>query len=79
MDVFIAVGRAVQTWPGIRNPPANIPHMGTVVGSGLGAVTLLAVLGIRYPLTMLPLLFFELVWNSKWVLRGGSPSGLPVS
>ena len=73
MYVFIAVGLAVQKWPGILNPPADIPHMGTVVGSVLGAVTLLAVIGIRYPLKMLPLLFFELVWKSMWVLMWGLP------
>ena len=26
-----------------------------------------------YPLKMLPLLFFELVWNSMWVLMWGLP------
>jgi hypothetical protein len=73
MYVFIAVGLAVQQWPGILNPPADIPHMGTVVGSVLGAVTLLAVLGIRYLLKMLPLLFFELLWKVMWVLMWGLP------
>jgi hypothetical protein len=47
--------------------------MGTVVGSVLGADTLLAVLGIRYPLKLLPLLFFELMWKSMWVLMWGLP------
>ncbi len=42
--------------------------MDTVVGTMLGAVSLLALLGIRYPIRMLPLLFFELVWKSMWVL-----------
>jgi hypothetical protein len=73
MYVFIAVGLAIQKWPGILNPPADIPHVGTVVGSVLGSVTLLAVLGIRYPLKMLPLLFFELVGKSMWVLMWGLP------
>jgi hypothetical protein len=73
MYLFIAAGLAVQKWPGILNPPADIPHMGTVVGSVLGAVTLLAVLGIRYPLKLLPLLFFELVWKTMWVLMWGLP------
>jgi hypothetical protein len=45
--------------------------MNSVVRSVLGAVSLLAVLGIRYPLKMLPLLFFELLWKSIWVLAFG--------
>lgn len=77
MYVFIAVGLAVQKWPGILNPPADIPHMGTGVGSVLGAGTLLAVLGSHYPLKMLPLLFFELVWKSMWVLMWGFPLWSP--
>jgi hypothetical protein len=62
-----------KKWPGIFNPPANVTHMATVVGSVLLAVSLLALLGIRYPLKMLPLLFFEFVWKSIWVLMWGFP------
>ena len=47
--------------------------MDSVVGSVLAAVTLLAVLGLRYPLAMLPLLFFEFLWKSIWVLQFGLP------
>ena len=34
----------------------------------LGALTALSLLGIRYPVRMLPLLFFEFVWKLLWVL-----------
>jgi hypothetical protein len=34
----------------------------------LTAISLMAILGIRYPLKMLPLLFFELAWKSIWLL-----------
>jgi hypothetical protein len=44
-----------------------------VVRSLLGAVSLLAVLGIRYPLKFLPLLFFELAWKSIRLLAFGLP------
>ena len=47
--------------------------MDTVVFSVLSAMALLAVLGIRYPIKMLPLLFFEFVWKFIWVLAFGLP------
>ncbi len=73
MYVFMAIGLAIFRWPGILNPPPGISNSGTVVGSVLGALSLLAVLGIRYPLKMLPLLFFELLWKVLWVLGWGLP------
>ena len=73
MYVFTFVGLAIYRWPGILNPPPGISHTGTVVGSFLGAMSLLAVLGIRYPVKMLPLLFFELLWKVMWVLGWGLP------
>ena len=44
-----------------------------VIPSLLGAVWLLAFLGLRYPLTMLPLLMFELAWKAIWMLAYGLP------
>ena len=73
MYAFMFVGLAIFKWPGILNPPPGISNTGTVVGSVLGALSLLAVLGIRYPVKMLPLLFFELLWKVMWVLGCGLP------
>ena len=39
----------------------------------LAAIAFLAVLGIRYPVKMLPLLFFELLWKVLWVVGWGLP------
>ena len=39
----------------------------------LAALAFLAVLGIRYPVKMLPLLFFELLWKVLWVVDWGLP------
>lgn len=71
--LLIVVGLGFTIWPGILHPPKELTHMAGVVRSVLGAVSLLALLGIRYPLKMLPLLFFELVWKSIWIVAFGLP------
>src|ERR671933_1010042 len=73
MYMFTFVGLVIYRWPGILNPPPGISNTGTVVGSVLGAMSLLAALGIRYPVKMLPLLFFELLWKVMWVVGWGLP------
>ena len=73
MYVFTFVGLVIFRWPAILNPPPGISNAGTVVAMVLGAMSLLAVLGVRYPLKMLPLLFFELLWKVMWVLGWGLP------
>ena len=73
MYVFMFVGLASVKWPGIFNPPPGLSNTGSVVGSVLLAISLLAVLGIRYPLKMLPLLFFEFLWKAIWVVGWGLP------
>ena len=44
-----------------------------VIASLLGAVWVLAFLGLRYPLQMLPLLMFEFVWKAIWMIAYGLP------
>ena len=73
MYAFTAVGLLLARWPAIVNPPPGITHSSTVVAMFLGALSILAVLGVRYPLKMLPLLFFEFVWKSIWILAFGLP------
>ena len=73
MYAFTAVGLLLGRWPEIVDPPPGISNAGTVVAMFLGALSLLAVVGIRYPLKMLPLLFFELLWKVMWVVAWGLP------
>ena len=44
-----------------------------VIASLLGGVWVLAFLGLRYPLQMLPVLMFELAWKTIWLVSFGLP------
>jgi hypothetical protein len=72
MYLLLAVGLAIFELPRLLHP-ATLSPGDSVILSVLGAVALLAVVGIRYPIKMLPLLFFEFVWKSIWVLASGMP------
>jgi hypothetical protein len=75
MYLFTVVGLAIEKLPALLHP-ATLSPGASVILSVLGATALLVVLGIRYPLKMLPLLFFEFVWKSIWILTFGLPLSL---
>lgn len=61
---------------GLTNVPALFSHDPTsrgVIPSLLGGIWLLAFIGLRYPLQMLPLLLFEFSWKTIWLLAFGLP------
>jgi hypothetical protein len=66
--LLIVVGLGIEVWPSIIHHEKPWELMQGVVKCVLAAVSLLAVLGLRYPLQMLPLLFFELLWKSIWLV-----------
>lgn len=61
---------------GIVFLPQLIGHEPTargVIPSMLGALWALACFGLRYPLQMLPILLYELVWKTVWLIDYGLP------
>jgi hypothetical protein len=73
MYLLLAVGLAFTIWPQILSHPTPWPLWRGVGCSLLGAISVLALLGIRYPLKMLPLLFFELTWKVIWLTAFALP------
>src|SRR6188472_4083002 len=58
--LFMAVGLVLVKWPLIINGTvATLPVYEGVVAVLLTAMSLLAFLGLRYPIAMLPVLMFE--------------------
>lgn len=67
------VGLAAKVAPRFFPADLSLPVMNTVVNSVLAGLSLTAFLGVRYPLKMLPLMFFEIAWKSVWLLAIGLP------
>ncbi|RZA17883.1 MAG: hypothetical protein EOP02_20865 [Proteobacteria bacterium] len=68
MYLLIGVGLGVTLWPAIIARSGMAADADTVVKALLGALSVLCLLGLRYPLRMLPLLLFELLWKVLWVV-----------
>jgi len=79
MYLLIGLAQGSQTWPAIvhHTKPWDLWH--GVGMSFLGALTALSLLGVRYPVRMLPLLIFELAWKVLWVLAAWLPLWLAHS
>ncbi|MFG1621939.1 hypothetical protein [Kribbella sp. NPDC049227] len=63
---FTGVGLAVVKWPVLLQDARSLPVMEGVVVCLLTAMSLLAFLGLRYPVQMLPILLFEAGWKVIW-------------
>ena len=68
MYLLISVGLAIFVMPGFfhREKPWELYEV--VVQCMLAAFWALSILGLRYPLQMLPILLWELVWKLTWLI-----------
>jgi hypothetical protein len=65
--LLLVVGLAPIVWPEIMGPVGAMSLQRSVVVAMLCALSLLSLLGLRYPLRMLPLLLFEMAWKTIWL------------
>jgi hypothetical protein len=72
--LLIALAMGSMIWPGIVTHAPVAYLMQGVARSMLGALTLLCLLGVRYPLRMLPLLLFEAAWKLIWLIAIAWPA-----
>jgi hypothetical protein len=73
MYLLIFVGLGSEVWPGIIHHAKPWDLMHGVACSLLAALSAMVALGIRYPLQMLPLLLFELLWKAIWLVAVALP------
>jgi hypothetical protein len=71
--LLLVVGLGPIVWPGIIHHDKPWALMPGVVHCMLAAMSALAVIGLRYPLRMLPLLLFEIGWKAIWLLAVALP------
>ena len=70
---FMGVGLAIVKWPILVQNAPSLPVFEGVVACLLTAMSLLAFLGLRYPIRMLPILLFEVTWKVIWIAAGAVP------
>lgn len=72
--LLLVVGLGLAIWPSMLDPAISWELQRSVVVAMLGALSMLSLVGLRHPLRMLPLLFWEVAWKTIWLLRFGLPS-----
>jgi hypothetical protein len=68
MYLFIVVGLGFYVWPGALDPNKHWELMQGEVSCMLAAFSLLCLVGLRYPLQMLPVLLWEVIWKTLWLV-----------
>ena len=65
--LVMGLGLAVVKWPVVIGYDQSMPLDEGVVAVLLTAMSLLAFLGLRYPVRLLPILLFESLWKLIWL------------
>jgi hypothetical protein len=65
--LFMGGGLAVFKWPSFVAHHGSWPLYQGIIECILLAMSILALLGLRYPVKMLPILLFESLWKLTWL------------
>lgn len=72
--VLIALGMGIGIWQQLLTATPDWPVIRGIAKALLGALALLCLCGLRYPLRMLPLLLYECAWKTVWLLLIALPA-----
>lgn len=71
--LILAVGLGIYIWPAVIHHTSESAITHGVQIALLAGIGLTAVLGLRYPLQMLPLLLFEIIWKAIYLTAFALP------
>ena len=71
--LILAVGLGLYMWPSVIHHTPGFAVAHGIQLSLLAGLGLAAVLGLRYPVQMIPLLLFELTWKTIYLLAFALP------
>lgn len=71
--LILAAGLGIFMWPSVLRHTPDVAIEQGIRLSLLAGLGLAAVLGLRYPVQMIPLLLFELIWKSIYLLAFAFP------
>jgi hypothetical protein len=66
--LLMAVIMGSAVWQQLLFESAEWDVMRGLAKSMLAALALMSVLGVRYPMQMLPLMIYEIAWKTVWIL-----------
>lgn len=74
--LVIGIGLEMHVWSKMIYQVYSMQLDSGIVICMLFALSVLSILGLRYPLRMLPVLFWELTWKASWLLSVALPHWL---
>jgi hypothetical protein len=74
--LVLGIGLDMHVWSKMINQVYSMRLDSGMVTCMLFALSVLSILGLRYPLKMLPVLFWEFTWKASWLLSVALPHWL---
>lgn len=66
--LFVVVGTGAYIWPTVLNPGPHPAPTDSMASCMIAGFSILCLIGIRYPLMILPVLMWEIVWKTLWLV-----------